>query len=245
MNYGKLRKTWEDTDSRNKLLIASNIGMVVLCGMMFSKIMSTHEIVTMQPPELSGIAKVGVDSANSEYKKSWALYTATLVGNVTPGNVAFVSDTLSGMLDSKIYPKIRTQIAAMAKDPVFANNSTSLVYEPRSVIYEPTSDKTFVVGEFYTMSAGGRTMTRRMVYEMIVSIQNYRPVITHMDTYEGLPRTEKWLKDRTKSEKDRDAFAEEEKNRVEETEAFVESANNTSNGQIFEPVEPAAKEVQQ
>lgn len=243
MNYSKARKTWEDTDSRNKLLIVSNIGMVFLCGMMFTKIMSTHEIVTMQPPALQGIAKIGVDSANAEYKKSWAIYVATLVGNVTPNNVSFISDTLSGMLDSKIYPKIRTQIAAMAKDPVFANNSTSLVFEPRSVVYEPKTDKVFVSGDLYSLSAGGRTINRRMVYEMIVSIKDYRPVITHLDTYEGHPRTEKWINDRTKNPKDSDAFAAAEKERAEEAEAFVESANNGS--AIAEPVEVAKEEIQQ
>ena len=48
-------------------------------------------IVTIQPWTLAEDAQVTRDDASRSYLEAWGFALAELVGNVTPGNVAFVS----------------------------------------------------------------------------------------------------------------------------------------------------------
>jgi conjugal transfer pilus assembly protein TraE len=187
-----MRQSWEDADARNKHLLVSNLVLSLALLLSLGALIGRHEVVTFAPPKLMGVAKIGYNSANENYMKSQAVYFATLIGNVTPSNVEFVADALSGMVEASIYPAVRVKLKALAQDPQFNNASAAVVYAPSSVDYEPSSNKLFVSGTYSTVSSGNTGSPRQLVYELEMEVRDYRPVITFIDSYEGEPHTEKW-----------------------------------------------------
>ncbi|TPG92009.1 hypothetical protein EAH72_25175, partial [Pseudomonas caspiana] len=63
--------------------------------------------------------KIGWNTADEEYLKSFGLYASVLMGNVTPKNVNFVADSVSAFVDPAIYPEVRKKMFILANDPVF------------------------------------------------------------------------------------------------------------------------------
>ena len=62
-------------------------------------------------------------------------------------------------------------------------------FDPRSVLYEPETDKVFVHGVQTSQGPGGRPQGRNRTYEFRIAFANYRPRITHIDVYGGEPKT--------------------------------------------------------
>jgi conjugal transfer pilus assembly protein TraE len=64
----------------------------------------------------------------------------------------------------------------------------SMTFEPRTVAYEPATDRVFVTGTHTTRGPGARPVARPRTYELRVGFANYRPVISHLDVYAEAPR---------------------------------------------------------
>ena len=79
---------------------------------------------------------------------------------------------------------------------------------PRSVEYEPATNKCFVRGQSIITGASGSTMEKNekaqrkeTTYEFEINVNNYLPVIRSIQVYEGGSRTEKVLKRMEQSQK--------------------------------------------
>ena len=146
-------------------------------------------IITLQPWTLSEDAQVTRDDASRSYIEAWGFALSELIGNVTPGNVQFISDRLKPLLDPKIYHKVLEGLEANAQQ--LKDERITMRFEPRRVIYEKSSGKVFVNGYSFIRQGMSFEAEKReeRTYEFVIRIANYAPLIMAIDTYEGVPHT--------------------------------------------------------
>lgn len=185
MNLRKMMGSWEGATKVAAIMAASNVGLVLVALLLAFKMSSMHERVTLVPPHLEKRATIGWNTADAEYMKGFAMWFAMLTGNVTPKSVTVTADILSGFVAPAIYPDVRKQILALAKDPAFNSSGGSVRFDPNDILYEAQSNKVFVLGDTTTQDASGRTNKQNAVVELEIRIENGRPLVTGMWNYPG------------------------------------------------------------
>lgn len=188
----KLLQTWEGVQAENKwnriFIVLLLVGQLVLAVQLFSK----ETVVTIQPWTLNDDAWVTADAASASYKEAWGFALATLFGNVTPANVDFIKERIELLLSPSIYNEVM-DVLEMQSQQIKIDRVT-IRFEPRFVEYEPKTGKVFVYGNSFTRGVARDKEDRsERTYEFELSISNYLPVLEHLDTYEGRPRTESVL----------------------------------------------------
>jgi conjugal transfer pilus assembly protein TraE len=161
-------------------LAGALLGAIIL---LFQK----ETVVVIVPPTLDERAEISASRATESFKKSYALFIAVLLGNVTPSTVNATVESMGLYLDPSIYNGIRQALSDSAE--AIRSDGLSTTFSIRQIKYEHPTGKVFVTGESRTQSSLGRTEKGERTYEMIVGIRNYSPVITHFDVYSGPPRT--------------------------------------------------------
>lgn len=188
--------TWETTIKANIALSMANIGLTVVVIVTVIHSLWAKPDTVLVPPVVDEKMVIAENSANQAYLKSFGLYAATLIGNINESNAAFVANSISQFISPAIYPDIRKTILAAAETSAFKDAAMSTKFIPRQVIYEPDTDKVFVLGDSAILSTVGTQSSRSLVYEMTIKIVDKKPEITTLDTYEGMqPRTLQWLKE--------------------------------------------------
>ncbi len=139
------------------------------------------------PPSLNEKVEVSVNRASESYKKAWALFVATLLGNINPDNSDFIRTQLDNMVTGEIKLAINEQIASAIDQLKLEKVST--VFRIRVVLFEPESDHVFVSGHSHMVGVGGKTKVVDQTYEFKIDVKQYSPLITFMSIYNGGPRT--------------------------------------------------------
>lgn len=166
--------------------------IVVLC-LLFTNIVSVYgwiskdQLVVFVPPSLNEKVEVSVNRASESYKKAWALFVATLLGNINPDNSDFIRTQLDNMVTGEIKLAINEQIASAIDQLKLEKVST--VFQIRVVLFEPESDHVFVSGHSHMVGVGGKTKVVDQTYEFKIDVKQYSPLITFMSIYNGGPRT--------------------------------------------------------
>ena len=165
------------------VMVACNI--VLALGLLFR-----DTVVTVVPWTLSGEAEVTKDDSSQNYKESWGMAIALLLGNVQPATVDFIADRIKPLLAPEIYHEAVDALYSNAQ--ILREERVTLRFEPRRVTYEKTSGRVFVSG--YSYSRLGTSMDEEKrherTFEIGLEISEYAPVITFIDTYTGKARTE-------------------------------------------------------
>ena len=165
------------------VMVACNI--VLALGLLFR-----DTVVTVVPWTLSGEAEVTKDDASQNYKESWGMAIALLLGNVQPATVDFIADRIKPLLAPEIYHEAVDALYSNAQ--ILREERVTLRFEPRRVTCEKTSGRVFISG--YSYSRLGTSMDEEKrherTFEIGLEISEYAPVITYIDTYTGKARTE-------------------------------------------------------
>lgn len=198
MKWPFQKTTWETALKSNLFLSISNVTLAVaLLVSVFHSVFTKPDTILV-PPVVNEQMKIGLNSANEAYIKSFGLYAATLIANITQANADFVVDSISQFIDPAIYPDIRKQILAAAQTSSFKEAAAATKFVPHDVIYEPDTSKVFILGDSSIITSVGAQSPRPLVIEMTIHIKDKLPVISTLDTYEGaIPHTLAWLKDNT------------------------------------------------
>lgn len=194
MKLSTFNSTWLSTIKSNVVLLTSNLLLAGGLGVLILDKVSEHERIVLTPPYIDKPMTVAWASADGEYLKAFGLYFVTLTANVTPKNVRFVSDQLSSIVSSSIYPAVQKKLLALASDPAFLNTGASVRFEPSRVQFEPETSKVFVSGEMTTQSAASKAEVLVLTYELVVKMRDGRPVVEAIDSYDGdTARTRAWV----------------------------------------------------
>lgn len=189
MKLDAFLKKWEGALAENRFSRIVTLVLAVALVLALVKAFTRDTIVTIHPYTLKSDAWVTQNQASQSYKESWAMLLASLTGNVTPGSVGFVKDRIAPLLSPQIYQHVMEAVEVQAMH--IQRDRVTMRFEPRAVEYEPSSDVVFVYGHSYVTGATGETSREERTYEYIIDIRDYAPVVTHIETYSGRPRTER------------------------------------------------------
>jgi conjugal transfer pilus assembly protein TraE len=186
MDYKNFASTWLSLQASNRFLKLVCLSLMGLNLLTLIGWLKKDTAVILIPPSLSEKSEIAQNKASEGYKKAWAMYTATLIGNVSPENADFVLDSFSNMVTGEIRSLITEQVAQeldMLKQEKVASR-----FEIVRVTYEPETDKVFVTGRNVLIGAGGKSAPTEQTFEFQIDVKQYSPIITQMASYEGQPR---------------------------------------------------------
>lgn len=186
-----LNKSWDDL---NKEVFFSRITMVVMAvtlALMAFLLSEEDTIVVLTPPEITERMEVASNKFDENTKRSWAMFSTVLLGNITPSNADFYLNYLEPIMTPKVWQSMHEAMGRQIE--MIVSERLTLRFSPRGMIYEPPTDKVFVTGEAILSGPSGDEITETRTYEYVVDASNYSPVITRFDMYPDGPRTQKWL----------------------------------------------------
>lgn len=187
MRLSDFLRTWEGHETENRFSRVIIIGLLVICVITSLAAWRTERSIILVPPTLTQEVEVTRSSASSEFKESWGLFLAELLGNTTPANADFLKIAIEPLLAPDIYRSVldamTDQIKAIKMDRV------AISFIPRHVDYEAETNKVFVSGELKSQGPSSKPDIKPRTYEFIIAIKNYRPRLEFIDVYPDSPRT--------------------------------------------------------
>lgn len=178
--------TLKGVQNQNRWQHSAILGLGLTNGITALALLLRSTPVILVPPTLPGEVEIAKNQGSSTLKESWGLYLAELLGNVTPGNAAFIERSLGPLLDAGIYPEVMSilgkEVDALRMDRV------SVRFKSREVLYDAMLDRVYVSGEQTSQGPGSAPESRPRTYEFRIGFRHYRPVIEHIDVYTGEPR---------------------------------------------------------
>ena len=186
MDYKNFASTWLSLQASNRFLKLVVMFLMTLNLLTLIGWLKKDTSVILIPPGLSEKSEIAKNKASEGYKKAWAMYTATMIGNVTPENADFVLDSFSGMVSGEIRSLVIEQIAQELD--TLKQEKVSSTFEIIRVTYEPESDKVFVTGRNRMTGAGGKSTPTDQTFEFQIDVKQYSPIITQMASYQGMPK---------------------------------------------------------
>lgn len=189
MILSKLKKNIAETRQENSFLKMLVAGLVLINGVLVVGMISQEPVNTVIPPTMTEQGWIDSNSASDEYTEAWALYVATVVGNVNPSTAGMIRTTLEPLLDNSIYQDVVNAVEKQVNQ--IRQDRVVIKFEPKEVLRERQNmNKFFVVGRSVMTGPNGRPKRSNITYEIEMKIKNYKPSITYMSTYSGRPKTE-------------------------------------------------------
>ncbi|MDT4291633.1 TraE/TraK family type IV conjugative transfer system protein [Methylomonas sp. MO1] len=187
MRWSDFLQTWDGHETENRFSRAVIIGLLAICVITSLAAWRTERSIILVPPTLTQEVEVTRSQASSEFKESWGLFLAELLGNTTPANADFLKTAVEPLLAPDIYRSVldamSDQIKAIKMDRV------AISFTPRHVDYEAETNKVFVSGELKSQGPSSKPDVKPRTYEFIIAIKNYRPRLEYIDVYPDSPRT--------------------------------------------------------
>ena len=110
MRLSDFLRTWEGHETENRFSRIIILGLLVVCVITSLAAWRTERSIILVPPTLTKEVEVTRTAASSEFKESWGLFLAELLGNTTPANADFLKTAIEPLLAPEIY---RTVLDAM------------------------------------------------------------------------------------------------------------------------------------
>lgn len=192
MRLSDFLQTWDGHETENRFSRVIIIGLLVICVITSLAAWRTERSIILVPPTLNQEVEVTRSAASSEFKESWGLFLAELLGNTTPANADFLKVAIEPLLAPDIY---RTVLDAMTDQiKAIKMDRVAISFTPRHVDYEAETNKVFVSGELKSQGPSSKPDIKPRTYEFIIAIKNYRPRLEFIDVYPDAPRTLERLK---------------------------------------------------
>ncbi|MDD2744821.1 MAG: TraE/TraK family type IV conjugative transfer system protein [Rhodocyclaceae bacterium] len=192
MRLSDFLQTWDGHETENRFSRVIIIGLLVICVITSLAAWRTERSIILVPPTLNQEVEVTRSAASSEFKESWGLFLAELLGNTTPANADFLKVAIEPLLAPDIY---RTVLDAMTDQiKAIKMDRVAISFTPRHVDFEAETNKVFVSGELKSQGPSSKPDIKPRTYEFIIAIKNYRPRLEFIDVYPDAPRTLERLK---------------------------------------------------
>lgn len=186
MDFSNLKKNISGAQVQNRVLRWAMAGLIISNLLLAIAALRTQAVVTIQPPGLTERVLIARNEASENYIKGWGLFVAGLLGNTKPGRVDFILETLTPLLAPEIYRPVTIGIKQQAK--TIAQDHITTSFTPQRVAYDPKRNIVYVTGRQVSTGPGSDPMGETRTYEMVIQINDYRPLITQITVYAGTPR---------------------------------------------------------
>lgn len=199
VNFAAFRQKYRDSENTKTVFMLSTVLLLVLVIMQQYKINTMHERIVIVPPNMTKEAKIAWKSASQNYLNDTALYIASQISSATPKNVDYVIGAMEGYFHPDIWQSLKPQLLAIRDNPNYygITNPISQFTPTGGVIYEPETDKIFVVGELRTSAYGRQRNIETLgvlsaVYEMKLATNGGLPKVLEWYAYTGQPLTQEF-----------------------------------------------------
>jgi conjugal transfer pilus assembly protein TraE len=175
---------YSDLIASKKRLYTSNVllsvGLVISLFMYINK----DDKTIVLPSQITGEMVIGESRANEEYQKRFAFAVANLIGNVSPSNIDFVTDSIEEMLS----PQLRSVLLPSLQNEanVLKVRSLQQDYIIRDMIWSNPADMVYVWGKKRTRN-GSEQVQEDYTYEIRIKPIDGYPRIVHLKGYKGAP----------------------------------------------------------
>lgn len=186
------KRSWTATAMENRFQRVANLGLIGLCVILALLLSAKDTTVVLVPPNLGQQEDVSKRSASVGMIKTWALFAADLLGNVTPDSADFIKNGIGPILMPEIYQNTITAIERQAQE--MKRDRVAQRFDSRQIQYEISTRKVFVTGYSTLTGPAGNEKRHTRTYEFMFSVSNYKPMIEHLETYMGDARTQEVLR---------------------------------------------------
>ena len=187
MKVSEYLASWHGTNGTNKLLAVAVVAVATVAIVESAYLMERERIVVLVPPALQSETAVGRTAAGEPYHTAWAHLLAQMLGNVTPASAVFIKDRLEPLLDPAIFNAVNEALEKQLDQ--IRRERVSLSFEPKRIVHEPASGKTFVTGQSVITGLGSEQKRGVRTYELQLEISDYRVLVKNLATYDGEART--------------------------------------------------------
>lgn len=186
MNLKNFTQNWNRMQGENlwsRMALAAMAASVLLLTL---TVFNQKPAVMVLPPQMSEEGELMHDQATQSFHESWSHHVARTIGNVSPDNAKFVRGAIEPLLAPSIYEEtlvvIERQLDEIQRDNV------AYTFEPREIVLDSNNMRTYVTGMHFLHQGRDSTQRFNRTYEFEWEFDNYRPMLIHIETYEGGPR---------------------------------------------------------
>ncbi|MFZ2171959.1 MAG: TraE/TraK family type IV conjugative transfer system protein [Methylococcaceae bacterium] len=98
MRLSDFLRTWEGHEAENRFSRIIILGLLVVCVITSLAACRTERSIILVPPTLTKEVEVTRTAVSSEFKESWGLFLAELLGSTTPTNADFLKIAIEPLL---------------------------------------------------------------------------------------------------------------------------------------------------
>lgn len=178
--------------NRDKSLLRNNTIALSVIGLLVIKLIFFNNPVTIvTPPNMNEQIQVVGNKASESYKTQWALFFSTLLGNINPTNIQFVTDYILEALSSELQAK--TSESLQQQINIMQARGVEQTFKPNDIYYDPKNDMVYVWGIKTTrlVNVPDKTESSKWTYEWVLGMKNGRPRIAYVNQYSGTPNIKK------------------------------------------------------
>lgn len=117
--------------------IINGLLALALCGSLYMNFNQKPTII-MKPPMMLGDIKIENGLPNADWKRSWGLFFANTVGNVTPRNVEFASKVVTSFMAPEIQEANATRIRQLTS--IMKMRGVTQEFQMQDIAYDEVSD---------------------------------------------------------------------------------------------------------
>jgi len=146
-----------------------------------------NKIVIVQVPNGGGSV---VESKYQKYsidrgsQKAIILATINAISQINTVNFTFQKEFVQNFLAPEVFTNISNQIDINIRKMTDQRELGSFYFDFKEYQYDPNLDRHFIKGEIHTVNSVKNT-SQPWVYEVSMKVENYRPLITSLTSYQG------------------------------------------------------------
>jgi hypothetical protein len=161
-------------------IAALGLAVLVLVLVVYSQ----SKIVVLQTPGMPNDTVIQKTSLDKGAQRAVLVAVTSNLVQVNPANIEYQKAFLQAFLAPAAYTKLSQEIDSQVKRLVDQRELGSYYFVFRSWEYDPKLDTHFVIGDVHTVNAAKDT-AQPYVFEYKMHVENYRPVIDDVLSYEG------------------------------------------------------------
>jgi conjugal transfer pilus assembly protein TraE len=201
MNYKQFLTSYQGSRITAAIAVCLLALMTLTNAILVFTLANRHDSVILVPPHLTEEVRVTIGKSTEGYMKAWGLFIAELIGNVSPKNLQFIRTSLEPLLAPSVYQQF-VNVLELQTQQIMVDH-ISMRFEPKLVQYEEETGLVFVSGQGIVVGPTGDEKIMQRTYEFAVEMDDFRPLLTWIDTYPGGAQTLK-VKERLEKSKNRD-----------------------------------------
>jgi conjugal transfer pilus assembly protein TraE len=165
-------------------MLYANVGLVAALLIALTCLFAQSKVLVMLIPGMPSGTEVRKSSMDIGGQRALLLAVTNNIAQVNPANAEYQKNFLQAFLSPQQYTRLSAEIDAKAKQLAEQRELGSYYFVFRRHEYDPKLDRHFVVGDVHTVNAAKDTAAP-WVFEYQMHVENYRPVVDDVQTYQG------------------------------------------------------------